>query len=229
MKYFLNITTLLILFVFSNCSEKMQPEIDFTPPTYVQELPAREDDLSEPNQGSLFGRGKNPLFSDRKAMQVNDVLTVVISEATSASSTTQKNLAKVNEGALGGGLFTGSMVESLNDTTNVALETTSESSYSGSGTAIRDESFETTITARVIKILNNGNYFIDGSRELLINGEKQIIQVSGVISPYNISANNEIESKYISDAKVQYTTQGELDQGTKRGWLSRFLDTIWPF
>jgi len=217
-----------ILFL-SNCSQKMEPRIDFKPPEYVQELPSREEDLSEANQGSLFGRGKNPLFSDRKAMQVNDVLTVKIVETTTASSTTQKNLAKTNEATLGGGLFTGTGFQSLNTATDISMKSSSVSAYTGTGTASRDEKFETTITARVIKILNNGNYFIDGSRELLINGEKQIIKVSGVISPYNISATNEIDSKYISDAKIQYITQGELDQGTKRGWLSRFFDTIWPF
>jgi len=227
---FLRVTFYLyIIVLFSNCSEKMEPRIDFKPPTYVQELPAREDEPISANQGSLFGRGKNPLFSDRKAMQVNDVLTVIINETTSASSTTQKNLAKNNAMTLGGGLFTGTGVSSLNTATNITLENQSDSTYKGAGTAVRDDSFKTTITARVIKILNNGNYFIDGSRELLINGEKQIIKVSGVISPYNITANNEIDSKYISDAKIQYITEGELEQGTQRGWLSRFFDAIWPF
>lgn len=225
----IRISIFLSLLLFTNCSDKMQPRIDFQPPEYVQELPSREDDLGGTNQGSLFGRGKNPLFSDRKAMQVNDILTVKISEKTSASSTTSKSLAKINEGSLGGGIFAGTGVESLNTATDISLKNTSETAYTGTGTATRDENFETIVTARVIKILNNGNYFISGSRELLINGEKQIMQVSGVISPYNISAINEVESKHISDAKVQYTTQGELDQGTKRGWLSRFFDTIWPF
>jgi len=220
---------LLPILFLANCSQQMNPNIDFKPPEYVQELPSREEDMSEPNQGSLFGRGKNPFFSDRKAMQVNDVLTVKISETTSSSSTTNKNLAKTNDASLGGGLFTGTGVESITPYTDISMKTSSVTNYTGAGTATRDEKFTTTITARVIKILNNGNYFIDGSRELLINGEKQIIKVSGVISPYNISATNEIDSKYISDAKIQYITQGELDQGTKRGWLSRFFDSIWPF
>ncbi len=207
----------------------MKPHIDFAPPAYVEELPAQEDDTDEPNAGSLFGRGKNPLFSDRKAMQVNDILTVKIAETSTASSTTQKNLSKVNNGSLGGGLFTGTGLSALNTATNISLENTSESSFTGKGTALRDERFETIITARVIKILNNGNYFIDGSKELLINGEKQIVKVSGVVSPYKIGANNEIDSKYIADAKIQYITQGDLDQGVQRGWLSRFFNTIWPF
>ncbi len=224
-----HISSIVAIFLISGCAEKMKPHIDFSPPAYVEELPAQEDDFGEPNAGSLFGRGKNPMFSDRKAMQVNDILTVKISEATSASSTTQKDLSKTNEGKLGGGLFTGTGLSALNTATNISLENTSENSFSGKGSAVRDENFETIVTARVIKILSNGNYFIDGSKELLINGEKQIIKVSGVISPYKISANNEIDSKFIADAKIQYITQGDLEQGVQRGWMSRFFDTIWPF
>ncbi len=218
-----------IYLIFLGCADKMEPRIDFTPPEYVQELPSKEEDYNQPNPGSLFGRGKNPLFSDRKAMKVNDVLTVVIDETTNSSSTTQKSLTKANQVALGGGLFTGTGVSALNSATNITFQNQSDSSYSGSGSAVRQEKFTTTITARVVKILNNGNYFIDGTKELLVNGEKQILKVSGVISPYNITANNEINSKYISDAKIEYITEGELEQGTKRGWLARFFDTIWPF
>jgi flagellar L-ring protein precursor FlgH len=89
--------------------------------------------------------------------------------------------------------------------------------------------FTTTISARVIKILNNGNYFIEGSREMLINGEKQIVQISGVIRPYDIDQTNTISSKYIADAKILYKTEGEIDQNSKKGWGTRLVETIWPF
>ena len=84
----------------------------------------------------------------------------------------------------------------LNGLTNIGFESGSTNSFSGKGTNTRDEKFTTTISARVIKILENGNYFIEGSRELLINGEKQIIQISGVIRPYDIDQTNTINSKY---------------------------------
>jgi len=220
---------LTLLYIMSGCAEKMEPKMDFAPPEYVQELPPREEEMGVINQGSLFGRGKNPLFTDRKAMQVNDILTVVISENTTSSSVTQKNLSRTNEGQLGGGVMTGTALTPLSPISNMGFESSSTSTYTGAGTLTRDEKFQTTVTARVIKILANGNYFIDGKRELLIDGEKQLIQLSGVISPYNIDANNQIDSRYISDAKILYITQGELKETTKRGWLTRFLDFVWPF
>ncbi|EQC2553550.1 flagellar basal body L-ring protein FlgH, partial [Campylobacter coli] len=99
----------------------------------------------------------------------------------------------------------------------------------GTGTQSRNESFNTTISTRVIKILSNGNYFIEGSRELLINGEKQIIQLSGVIRPYDIGQDNTIDSRYIADAKILYKTEGEVDRSTRKPWGSKVIEAIWPF
>jgi flagellar L-ring protein precursor FlgH len=61
----------------------------------------------------------------------------------------------------------------------------------------------------VVKVLNNGNYFISGRRELLINGEKQIMQISGVIRPIDIDPDNMILSTQIADAKILYKTEAK--------------------
>ena len=34
--------------------------------------------------------------------------------------------------------------------------------------------------------MENGNYFISGKREILVDRQKQTIQISGVIRPYDI-------------------------------------------
>jgi flagellar L-ring protein precursor FlgH len=220
--------SVLLIYNITGCSSQLEPKLNFKPPKYVEELPPKEDEDINYNTGSLFGRGENPLFTDRKAMKVNDILTVVISESTSASSTTQKNLSRANEGALGAGVF-GGVAAPLNGITDLNFQNSSTSTYTGAGTMTRDEAFETTVTVRVIKVLNNGNYFIDGGRQLLINGEKQMVHISGVVSPYDIASDNTIDSMYISDAKILYTTQGDLKESTKRGWFSRFLGFLWPF
>ena len=144
---------------------------------------------------------------------------------------------KMDEDSLGGGLVTNggsnsalkSITDKINGITNIGFETGSTNSFAGSGTNSRDEKFTTTISARIIKILSNGNYFIEGSRELLLNGEKQIIQISGVIRPYDIDQTNTIDSKYIAEAKIPYKTQGDMNQNMKKPWGSRFMESIWPF
>ncbi|MDD3463751.1 MAG: flagellar basal body L-ring protein FlgH [Sulfurospirillaceae bacterium] len=224
--------------MFDGCSSHpADPNITMKPPTYVEELPSKVSENISSNPGSLFGQGENPLFADLKAMHVNDIVTIVISEKTIQSSSGSKALAKENSDSLGAGLITNNssngafrtVTDKLNSYANIGFQTGSNNSFAGSGSNTRNESFATTISARIIKILNNGNYFIEGSRELLINGEKQIIQVSGVIRPYDIDQSNTIDSKYIADAKILYKTEGDIDQSTKRPWGSKIIESAWPF
>ena len=221
--------------VFAGCSTS-DPYIDMKPPAYVEEMPSKETGLGVSNQGSLFGRGDNPLFADRKAMNVNDIVTVIISENASQQSQASKNTGENSQVALNGGAFTtpqGSPLTSIanqaNKVAGVGFSGGSTNQYTGSGTSSRQEVFTTTVSARIVKILANGNYFIEGSKELLLNNEKQIMQISGVIRPYDISQNNQIDSRYISDAKIMYKTEGDLEKTTKKPWGTRFLETIWPF
>jgi len=232
------LTTFLGIVLFSGCTMKtVDPKIAMKPPAYVEQLPSQEKEGQIQNEGSLFGKGDNPLFSDRKAMNVNDLVTVVIDENILQSSSAKKSLSKNTNDKLGGGIFTSTgnnaavngAVNRVNGLTNIGFGTNSQNSFSSKGDNTRTESFATTISARVIKILNNGNYFISGSREMLINGEKQIIQISGVIRPYDIDQTNTINSKYIADAKILYKTEGSFDLNSKKGWGTKLVESIWPF
>ena len=239
MRPLLPLLSLAALFLWSGCSThglNTDPEIDFEPPKYVQELPSREsEDMS--NLGSLFGQGDNPLFSDRKAMRVNDIVTVQITESASSTSSSNKQLAKTNAATLGPASATyagnngvgGTIKNAINDVAGLGIGLNSETAFQGSGTNARQENFATTVSARIIKVLENGNYFIAGRRELLIDGEKQVIQLSGVIRPYDIDQNNRISSSYIADAKIMYRTQGELSRAAEQRWGAKALDAIWPF
>lgn len=227
----------LFLLLFTGCSKSVvEPEIDFKAPKYVEEMPSREIEENN-NLGSIYGQGDNPLFSDRKAMRVNDIVTIQIVESATASSTGTKALSKESETAMGPGVFTyggkdkamNNLNNNLNQYLGMGAAWNSASDFTGSGTTNRNENFQTNITARIVKILHNGNYFVSGRRELLINGEKQIMQISGVIRPDDIDPTNMISSTQIADAKILYKTEGDIDRSTNEGWASKFLSAVWPF
>jgi flagellar L-ring protein precursor FlgH len=229
----------VIFTVFTGCTAKLSdPEIDFEPPVYVEQMPPKEQQQNFGSVGSLFGKGDNPLFSDHKAMHVNDIVTVVISETAKSSNTGSKKLSETDNMKLGGGVFTTGAaantrvtgkINTINGYTDIGFGTNSQSAYSGQASATKDARFTTTISARVVKVLSNGNYFISGKREILIDDQKQIIQISGVIRPYDIDQYNKINSTQISDAKILYKTQGDVDRATKQGWGSKIVQSIWPF
>jgi len=233
-----DLTILLTLLAFSGCSQHVvDPEIDFKPPEYVEQLPSKETHETMDSQGSLFGQGDNPLFADHKAMHVHDIVTVVISEAATSSSSNNKQLAETDSAALGGGTFTAGggssttddLVNKLNRATNIGFTANSTSSFDGSGRASHNNTFTTTVSARVIKVLSNGNYFVSGRREILVDGEKQVIQLSGVIRPFDIDQNNQINSAQMADAKIMYKTEGDIKRATEQGWGTKLVQAIWPF
>jgi len=232
------------ILLFSGCTaDLVDPDINFKPPTYVEQMPSKEDKHDFVSTGSIFGQGDNPLFSDRKAMHVNDIVTIVISETSKSSSSGSKQLSRDDSSTLGGGVFsTGAVttgtgannrtlhaIDVLNGSTNIGFSSKSLNAFKGSGTASKDASFTTTISARIVKILQNGNYFVSGRRELLIDDQKQIIQISGVIRPYDIDQFNKIDSSSISDAKILYKTEGDTDRATKQGWGTKLIQAVWPF
>jgi flagellar L-ring protein precursor FlgH len=224
--------------LLSGCSARLtEPEITFTPPKYVEEMPSREEENTFVARGSLFGQGDSPLFSDHKAMHVNDIVTVVISEKAASSNKADKALTEADTLGLNGGLFSSggqnsavsSAVNKLNGVANIGFTAGSSSDYSGSGSSTKNASFTTTVSARIVKVMANGNYFITGRREIMVDDQKQIMQLSGVIRPYDIDQNNQINSSKISDAKILYANEGDVDRSVNQGWASKVVGAVWPF
>ena len=218
------------ILLLSGCSSHpMDPKIEMTPPTYVEQMPNKEIEETH-NLGSLFNNDNN-LFSDKKAMKVNDVVTVVITEEVKASSSGK---AQTSESVSSSTNLINMGLGTINNLTGIGAKKLSDPltatrNFQGQGSNTREEKFKATITARIIKVLANGNYFIAGQREVLINGEKQIIRVAGVVRPSDIDSTNTIDSKYISDAKIEYKTEGEIARSTDKNWFAKFLDAISPF
>jgi flagellar L-ring protein precursor FlgH len=238
-KIFLAVFTLFyaILF-FTGCTANLvDPEIDFEPPVYVEQMPSHEDKQDFISTGSIFGQGDNPLFSDHKAMHVNDIVTVVISETANSSNTGAKQLTKADSSNLGGGVFASGGVNSamqanatnLSGLTNLGFSSASTDTFKGQSSASKKASFATTVSVRIVKVLQNGNYFISGKREILVDEQKQIIQISGVIRPYDIDQYNNINSSQMSEAKILYKTQGDTDRATQQGWGTKIIQAVWPF
>lgn len=214
------------------------PIMDFSPPKYVEELPEKDFVEEFPKLGSLFGQGERPMFADRRAMRVNDILLVKVNEVSSASFSTQKSYNGSQEGTLNAPNvnYTGNNEEinrNITDFNNASAFNmnlaSGDSTFSGGGSQNRNENVNFEISARVIKVLNNGNYYIEGTKQVMVDGEKKVILLSGVIRPYDIASNNSIESKFISELKLNYTSEGDISNKRHKKWGSAELEQAWPY
>jgi flagellar L-ring protein precursor FlgH len=165
----------------------------------------------------LYEEGSwSAMATDRKAGAIGDIVTVVIYQAARASSRLENNSSRNSE--IGGGLQAGGIDESA------TLEF--GGSYAGRGEAVRTEQFVTQMSASVIEILPNGDFVIEGTQHMLINGEETAIGVRGRIRPQDISAENAVLSSRLADAKINYDGKGFVSRSAKPGLLNRIFSFL---
>lgn len=153
------------------------------------------------------------LAADRKAAAVGDSVVVVIYQSTRASSRLENNSSRNTE--VGGGLQAGGIDESA------TLEF--GGSYAGRGEAVRTEQFVAQMSAIVTGIMPNGDLVIEGTQQMLINGEETAIGVRGRVRPQDISAENAVLSSRLAEAQIDYDGKGFVSRSAKPGLLNRIF------
>ncbi|HWR59421.1 MAG TPA: flagellar basal body L-ring protein FlgH [Thermodesulfovibrionales bacterium] len=175
----------------------------------------------------------NSLFIDRKARRVNDIITIVVSESAVGGNNASTDTGRDTSTSAGItsllGLEQSILQRNANMGTSVSVGGTSSNSLKGTGKTTRDGNLTATISAKVINILENGNFIIEGRRQLTINAEDQYLIITGIIRPDDITSDNTVLSQYIADAKIVYAGRGVVDDKMRPGWLTRIVDWVWPF
>jgi flagellar L-ring protein precursor FlgH len=172
------------------------------------------------NPGSLWSDGlKNP-FADRKAHAVGDVLTVIVSERSSASSTAATNSSKSDNTKIEAGV--GPILSAIIP----GLETSLDSSMSGQGSTTRAGNLTARLTVIVREKLPNGNFVIEGTRHIQTNKETQKIIFTGIVRPDDILADNTVKSEYVAEANIRYDGKGTVGDRQRKGIISTLLDWL---
>ena len=98
--------------------------------------------------------------------------------------------------------------------------------FSGIGRTSRRSKVETTISAIIVQILENGNLFVVGEHVVNINNDKEIIEISGVVRQDDISPENEVYSHKIANAKISVKGEGVVGSKQTPGLLSKMFGWI---
>jgi flagellar L-ring protein precursor FlgH len=184
-------------------------------------------------EGSLWSPTNSQIiYSDLKARNVGDIVTINIVERATASKnagtkTERGSGAEANWSGLFELITKGWKIHKTPIGTDHGIHF--ENTFDGKGETTRSSYMNAYITARVVHVLSNGNLLIRGSRQFKLNNENQFIFVQGVIRPEDISSNNIILSTYISDAVIELSGSGSISDKQRPGWLMRVVDWFWPF
>ncbi|NRA83076.1 MAG: flagellar basal body L-ring protein FlgH [Gammaproteobacteria bacterium] len=176
--------------------------------------------------GSLFNdRNLNSLYADVKARNVGDIIEVMLSERTQAKKKAASGSKKDNSFTLSPLTAMGKNVTINGNTIDLGLNQTS--SFTGEADADQSNSLTGSISVNVIQVLTNGNLFVRGEKWITINNGDEFIRLTGMIRPQDISADNQIKSIKVANARIQYSGTGSFADTQKMGWLARFFNSSW--
>lgn len=166
---------------------------------------------------SLFDENRFQSFTaDRRALRVGDSLTVLVFENASASQSADTVAEK------SGGINVGVDVNQR----NYGARLSAADEFAGKGRIQRSGRLAAQITVTVSEVLSNGELRVGGAQHIVVNGEKQLLQLAGRVRPIDISEGNTIVSSRLADAEITYVGDGILAEKQRQGMLTRLLSWL---
>lgn len=197
-----------------------------TPTSIVQETRSARPALAEvapPTDGAIYNAARyRPMFEDRRARQIGDLLTINIVEKTSANKAGTSSGNKSGSASFG---LPGVIQSKLG--ANVAAEGSTK--FSDGDNQSASNAFTGTIGVTVTEVLSNGNLIVAGEKQVAMNKGIEFIRFSGMVSPDTIQNGNVVSSTVVADARVEYRTSSQLDRAEMNSMMSRFFQSLLPF
>lgn len=188
---------------------------------------------SPSENGSLFSENSAmALFSDRKATQVGDIISVILQERTTSKKSSNVGLVKDNDIAIGGSSGDGVFFGMTPGSGNIGLRSdlVAERDFSGEAEADQSNLLTGNISVTVVDVYPNGTLLVRGEKWLRLNTGDEYIRLSGLIRPDDVSPENTVLSTKIANARIAYSGTGTFADSQEMGWISRFFNSpIWPF
>ena len=201
---------------------------------YSANLPEDVAPGTPSDESSLWSGETDALFGDRRAARRGDILTVVIEIDDSAAISDSTGRNRTGKQSSGLGQFFGipqRIDENLPDGASMdsAYESSSSSTFKGSGTVTRKEQLTLRIAATIVEELPNGVLRIEGQQEVRVNFEMRELIVTGYVRPIDISRNNEITYDKIAGARISYGGQGQITDFQQPTYGQQVADIVMPF
>ena len=106
------------------------------------------------------------------------------------------------------------------------ISTNSNTTFEGSGSTSRSGSLTAVLTARIEDVLPNGDLLVQGVREIEINGDRQMLVLTGVVRSADINTANVVPSTAIGQMRIRYFGRGLMKDNLEPGWLIKILNKI---
>ncbi len=167
---------------------------------------------------SLWSDQASDVYNDRQEFEIGDIITILIEEDADAVQSANTSTSQDSNVDADAGLGIFSFIDAFSF--GYSDEDNADGATQRSGTLRAD------ITTQISDILPNGNFRVIGSKRIKINDEEQIIKLTGIIRPGDISLDNTISSKLVAEANIEYEGQGAVADKQKPGLLGSIFNWL---
>jgi flagellar L-ring protein precursor FlgH len=180
---------------------------------YLQQFSAQETPAAPQSSGSLWTNSSNlsDLCTDYRSHRLGEAIQIQIVEQTlmSASATVNNQRAFATSSAitnLPGKLKTSGV--------NPLFGANSTTTLKGSGQTSGNSSLQTTLTGQIVAVLPNGSLVVEARRDVLMNNERQLLVLRGLVRPGDVSSENSVLSTQLASLEVEVKGKGIISDAT---------------
>jgi len=167
------------------------------------------------------------LTGDLRARRAGDIVTIVVADRASAVAKGSTNSSRKSDLNYSVGSFLGKP-SSAGALANLA-KGSGEAQLQGQGQTSRETMLSTTLSARVVEVLPDGNLVLEGSKLVQVNSEQQWVTVRGLARPADIQPGNQVRSDRLAYLEIRVNGKGVVGDAVRRPFiLYRLLLGILP-
>ena len=167
---------------------------------------------------SLWSDNAANLYKDKVASDIGDILTIIIVEQSNASQQASTATSQNSSVGAGPGLGIFEFVKTF--------QLKYDDKNGADGVTTRQGLLNARISAQVIDKQPNGNLIIRGKKTIIINGENQEIEITGVVRKDDVRYDNTVQSIYMTDVEIRYTGKGTVGDKQKTGILEKLFNWL---
>ena len=167
--------------------------------------------------------------------KVHDLITIIVNENSQQESEetlkTEKDFsirAELSAFLDVSELLTGTLLNGIGGRLDI-IEALAQKEFEGDGAYERRDRIIDRITAEVIDVKPNGVLVLEAIRRVQLDEEKTIMVLSGMCDAASVTEQKTILSTQLANLTLSVQHDGPVHEAASKGWLTRAIETIFPF
>jgi flagellar L-ring protein precursor FlgH len=167
------------------------------------------------------GHTENLYFSDNKARNVGDILTIIISETATTSATRSSKNSKSGNVNMQAGIGVFDFLNSI-----FPASISGSDNFKADGSSTRTNRANGRVSVTVVEVEPNGNMVVEGTQSIWQNKNEHKITLRGVVRRDDVTYANTVSSAQVADATIRFDGKGPLNSKQRQGILTQIFNIL---